>query len=179
MRVFITGYRHYELGIFKDTQPEVKVLRELLRARIINLAEEGAEWFIVQGYTGIEMYAANEIIDLKEEYDIKLAVLKPFHKFDDRYNDSDKINLNNILEHADFHKYIFEREYGDPSMFKAINQFIVEHSDHGLIVYDSESETNLKYIYSLMLEFSRKSHYNIERIQFDDINDFINDRYDG
>lgn len=64
-------------------------------------------------------------------------------------------------------------------MFKAINQFIVEHSDHGLIVYDSESETNLKYIYSLMLEFSRKSHYNIERIQFDDINDFINDRYDG
>ncbi len=179
MRVFITGYRHYELGIFKDSQPEVKVLRDFLRQRIINLAEEGAEWFIIQGYTGIEMYAANEIIDLKEDYDIKLGVLKPFHKFDDRYNESDKINLNNILEHADFHQFIFEREYGDPAMFKAINQFVTSNTDYGLIVYDSETETNLKYIYSLMLELSEKSHYNIERIQFDDINDFINDRYDS
>lgn len=179
MRVFITGYRHYELGIFKDSQPEVTVLRDFLRQRIINLVEAGAEWFIIQGYTGIEMYAANEIIDLKADYDIKLGVLKPFHKFDDRYNESDKINLNNILEHADFHQFIFEREYGDPSMFKAINQFVTAHSDYGLLVYDSESETNLKYIYRVMLELSEKSLYNIERIQFDDINDFINERYDS
>src|SRR5699024_11579823 len=97
VRVLITGYRHFELGIFKDSQPEVKVLRDFLRARIINLAEEGAEWFIIQGYTGIDMYAANEIIDLKADYDFKLGVLMPFHKFDDRYNESDKININNIL----------------------------------------------------------------------------------
>ena len=101
MRVFITGYRHYELGIFKDSQPEVKVLRDLLRSKIIHLIEEGAEWFIIQGYTGIEMYAANEIIDLKEEYDIKLGVLKPFHKFDDRYSESDQINLNNTMTLGD------------------------------------------------------------------------------
>ena len=64
-------------------------------------------------------------------------------------------------------------------MFKAINQFITSHTDYGLIVYDSETETNLKYIFSVMLELSEKSHYNIERIQFDDINEFINDRYDS
>lgn len=179
MRVFITGYRHYELGIFKDSQPEVKVLRDFLRSSIIRLIEEGAEWFIIQGYTGIEMYAANEIIDLKADYDIKLGVLKPFHEFDDRYSESHKIELNNILAHADFHKFIFDRPYKDPSMFRAINAFITEHTDYGYIVYDSETETNLKYIFSLMLELNEKNQYNIERIQFDDINTFVNDRYDG
>ena len=64
-------------------------------------------------------------------------------------------------------------------MFKAINQFITSHTDYGLIVYDSEAETNLKYIFSLMLELQEKNQYNIERIQFDEINDFVNDRYDG
>ena len=179
MNVFITGYRHYEMGIFKNDQKEVTVLRAFLRDKIIQLIEEGAEWFIIQGYTGIEMYAANEIIDLKADYDIKLGLLKPFHNFDDRYNDSHKIELNNIIAHADFDRFIFEREYESPAMFKAINQFITSHTDYGLIVYDSEAETNLKYIFSLMLELQEKNQYNIERIQFDDINEFTNDRYDS
>src|SRR5699024_2555324 len=154
---------------FKNDEKEVTVLRAFLRDKIIQLNEEGAAWFIIQGYTGIEMYAANEIIDLKADDDIKLGLLKPFHNFDDSYNDSHKIELNNIIAHADYAPFIFEREYVSPAMFKAINQFNTSHTDYGLIVYESEAETNLKYIFILMLELQEKKQDKIERIQYDEI----------
>ena len=125
MKTLIAGYRPYELGIFKDTQPEAEVLKQFMREKVRAYAEMGTEWFIIQGYTGIEFYAAEAIMDLREEYGFKFSVLKPFHNFDDRYKEDDQLKLNRILEASDFHNFIFDREYESPKMFRMINQFLI------------------------------------------------------
>ena len=179
MRVLIIGYRNYELGIFNHKQEEVTVLKSFLKLKIIEYIENGAEWFIVQNYPGIDMYAGEVLKDLKEIYDFKYIVLKPFYNYDERFKDEDKLILQEIENEAEFSSYIFKRPYENPSMFKEINHFLTDNSSHALIFYDEESESNLKYIYRHLLEKSSNSDYNIERIQFDDLNDFISYQYDN
>lgn len=176
MRVLILGYRNYELNIFKHSQPEVNVLKRFLKHKIVQYLEEGAEWFILQNLPGIDMYAGEVLLELQKEseYDFKYIVLKPFIEYDDRFKDEDNLILRKIEEGSAFSSYIFNRKYEGPSMFRAINKFLVQNSTQALLLYDDAQESNLKYIYNVLLEYSSKHPYNIERIQFDEINDFIN-----
>lgn len=178
MKTLVTGYRPYELGIFKDTQPEVGVLKDFMREKVRAYAETGTEWFILQGYTGIEFYAAEAMIELREAYGFKFCVLKPFHKFDERYKEADQARLEQILQKSDFHRFIYDREYESPKMFRIISQFLIEHSDQALVVYDDEVPAKTRFIYDQMLEFQMDNPYNIERIQFDEINAFIDSAYE-
>ncbi|WP_411841837.1 SLOG family protein [Salinicoccus sp. HZC-1] len=179
MKTLIVGYRPYELGIFKNNDPKTEVLADFLKHKIREYMETGTEWFIIQGYTGIELYAAQCVIELKDEYGVGLAVLKPFHDFEEKYKDEEKILLNKILEACDFHQYIFEKPYSSPGMFKQVNQFLIDHTDQALVVYDEETPSKTRFIYNEILEFQMNNPYNIERIQFDEINTFIDSRYDS
>ena len=178
-KTLIAGYRPYELGIFKDSDPKVDILTDFLKSQISSHAEAGTEWFVIQGYTGIELYAARCVLELKSEYDISLAVLKPFHGFDEKYKPHEKLQLEQILKDCDFHQFIFERPYKNPGMFKTINQFLIRHSDQAIIVYDEETPSKTRYLYNEILEFQENNPYNVERIQFDDINTFIDSGYDS
>ncbi|WP_017548962.1 SLOG family protein [Salinicoccus carnicancri] len=179
MKTLIAGYRPYELGIFKDNDAKKEVLTDFLRHKIREYLESGTEWFIIQGYTGIELYAAKCILDLKEDYGVGLAVLKPFHDFDERYKDEEKIALKEILAACDFHRFIFEKPYENPGMFRQINRFLIENTDQAMIVYDEETPSKTRFLYNEILEFEADNTYNIERIQFDEINTFIDSRYDS
>ncbi|GAB3060032.1 SLOG family protein [Salinicoccus sesuvii] len=178
MKTLVTGYRPYELGIFKETQKEVEVLKDFMREKVRAYAETGTEWFILQGFTGIEFYAAEAMIELREAYGFKFCVLKPFHKFNDRYKEEDQAKLQHILEESDFHRFVYDREYKSPKMFRIISQFLIEHSDQALVIYDDEVPAKTRFIYDQMLEFQMNNPYNIERIQFDEINAFIDSAYE-
>ncbi len=180
MRILIAGYRPYELGIFKPDQKEVTVLKAFIRSKLLEYIDEGAEWFIIQGYTGIEMYAAEEILALKDEnYDIRLGVLMPFHQFDDRYNEMDQAILQKVLAGSDFKDYIYKQPYSNPGMFKNINRFLISNTDGAIIFYDEEADAKVRFLYNTILEFSEGNPYNIERIQFDEINSFIDSGFDN
>ncbi|GAA3725922.1 DUF1273 domain-containing protein [Salinicoccus jeotgali] len=178
MRTLIAGYRPYELGIFKSSQPEAQVLKDFMKFKLKEYIDNGTEWFIIQGYTGIEFYAALAMIELKEEYTFKYSVLKPFHGFDDRYKEDDALLLHQILDNSDHHQFIFDRPYESPRMFPMINRFLIAHSDQALVVYDEQADSKTRFIYDQMLELKEDRPYNIERIQFDEINAFIDSAYE-
>lgn len=46
MRLWITGYRSYELGIFNDNDPKVAVIKYCLENNLNSLLEKGLEWVI-------------------------------------------------------------------------------------------------------------------------------------
>lgn len=180
MRTLIAGYRPYELGIFKPDQEEVTVLKAFLKQKILEYIDNGTEWIIIQGYTGIDLYAGEAVIELKEEqYEIKLAVLMPFYEFNDRYNETDAATLQEVIKKCDFHDFIFKKKYDNPAMFKKINQFLISHTDQAIIVYDDLTASKTRFIYEQILEFMRDSPYNIERIEFDEINTFVEISYDS
>lgn len=180
MRILISGYRPYELGIFKSDQDEVKALKTFIRSKLLEYIDEGAEWFIIQGNTGIELYAAEEILELKKDnYDVKLGVLMPFHQYDERFNESDQAVLQSVLSNADFKDYIYKKPYSNPGMFKHINRFLISNTDGAIIVYDEAADSKVRFLYNQILEFLGENPYNIERIQFDEINSYIDSRFDN
>ncbi|RZI02227.1 SLOG family protein, partial [Staphylococcus condimenti] len=53
---YITGYKSYELNIFKENAQEIKYLKAFIKNKIKSLVEEGLEWVLIQGQLGTEMW---------------------------------------------------------------------------------------------------------------------------
>ena len=67
-RLVVTGYKQHELGIFDDKHPGIDYIKKALRSRFLDLLDEGLEWVIVSGQLGVEAWAVEVVIELKEQY---------------------------------------------------------------------------------------------------------------
>ena len=63
--VYITGYKSFELNIYKDDAPEVYYLKQFIAHKLKHLLDEGLEWVLIQGQMGIELWSAEVVIELK------------------------------------------------------------------------------------------------------------------
>lgn len=50
--VYVTGYKSFELNIFKDDAPEVHYLKQFIKHKIEQLLDEGLEWVLIQETNG-------------------------------------------------------------------------------------------------------------------------------
>ncbi len=57
-RLWVTGYRSYELGIFKDDDPKRKVLDTVLKNELVQAIVDGTDWIISGGQLGIRTVVA-------------------------------------------------------------------------------------------------------------------------
>lgn len=64
--VYITGYKSFELNIYKDDAPEVYYLKQFIAHKLKHLLDEGLEWVLIQGQMGIELWSAEVVIELKK-----------------------------------------------------------------------------------------------------------------
>ena len=55
--LYVTGYKSFELNIFKDDMPEVKYLKAFIKHKLLQYIDEGLEWVLIQGQIGIELWA--------------------------------------------------------------------------------------------------------------------------
>ena len=78
-RLVVTGYKQHELGIFDDQHPGIEYIKKAIKSRFLDLLDEGLEWVIVSGQLGVEAWAVEVVIELKEIYpELKYAVITPF-----------------------------------------------------------------------------------------------------
>ena len=58
-RLWVTGYRSYELNVFKDDDPKVQVIKKVLTDYLKNYLEEDPEecWLISGPQMGVERWA--------------------------------------------------------------------------------------------------------------------------
>ena len=83
--VYVTGYKSYELNIFKDDVPEVSYLKKFITHKLNQLIEKGLEWVLIQGQMGIELWTAEVVLDLKATYpELKLLFSPPLHGHSDK-----------------------------------------------------------------------------------------------
>lgn len=47
--LYVTGYKAFEFGIFKNDHEAVKYIKKAIRNRLQPLVEEGLEWVIISG----------------------------------------------------------------------------------------------------------------------------------
>ncbi|MCY7915394.1 SLOG family protein, partial [Bacillus haynesii] len=87
----VTGYKPFELGIFKQDDKALFYIKKALENRMIALLEEGLEWVLISGQLGTELWAAEVAFSLQEEYpDLKVAVITPFLEQEKKWNEKNQ-----------------------------------------------------------------------------------------
>jgi uncharacterized phage-like protein YoqJ len=142
----VTGYKPMELGIFSEKHPGVGIIKRALTSRMLSFVEEGTEWFVTSGSSGVELWASEVAILLKKQYPhVKLSILTPFLEQESRWPDHAKEQYYEVLNQADHVASITNRPYESPTQLRLKNEFIVQKSDGLLVLYDEESQGSPQY----------------------------------
>ncbi|WP_316570048.1 DUF1273 domain-containing protein [Neobacillus sp. YIM B06451] len=178
--VAISGYKPFELGIFKKDHPSAEFIRAAFRKELQGMAESGLEWVLISGQLGAELWAAEAVFELQERYpELKLAVITPFLNQEEKWNEANREWYESILLGAEYVDSVTRKNYESPVQFRLKNQFFIEKSDSLLLLYDPEKEGSPKFIYEMA---QRKEGYPIRLITFYDLQEIVEEeqmkRYD-
>ncbi|MBB6452250.1 putative phage-like protein YoqJ [Salirhabdus euzebyi] len=141
----ITGYKPMELGIFNSNDKRIPYIKETIKRRLLPLIEDGIEWILISGQAGVELWAAEVVLELQLEYDIKLAVIPPFTNQEQRWKEDLQLVYQEIVEQADFYEPLVKKEYEGPHQFKIKDKWLIQKSDACLILYEPENEGTPKF----------------------------------
>jgi len=172
----ISGYKPFELGIFKKDHASVLFIKAAIKKSIQSLIEEGLEWVLISGQLGVELWAAEVVFELQLDFpDLKLAVITPFLDQEASWNETNREWYKSVLAGADFIDSVSKKGYEKPWQFRLKNQFFIEKSDGILLLYDHEKEGSPKYLYELAVQYQKKHGYSIELITFYDLQMIVED----
>ncbi|CEG27604.1 DUF1273 domain-containing protein [Bacillus sp. B-jedd] len=176
----VSGYKPFELGIFQKDHPSALYIKKALKKEIGAMAEAGLEWVLISGQLGAELWAAEAVFELQDEFpELKLAVITPFLEQEEKWNEKNKDWYESILAGADFVDSVTKKKYESPIQFRLKNQFFLEKSDALLLLYDPEKEGSPKFIYDLAQTLDE---YVVRLITFYDLQQIVEEeemkRYD-
>ena|SRR5699024_1787228 len=165
----VTGYKPMELNIFNENDERIKFIKYALKQRLTAFIEEGLEWVIVSGQSGVEMWAAEVVLDLKDTYDINLGVFPPFENQANRWPEALQQKYEELKMTADHYQTIYKGDYKGAFQFKAKDKWFVEKSDASLILMDHEYPGSTVYYHTAAeADENHVIHY-ITPLDLDDI----------
>ena len=178
--ILVSGYRSYELNIYNQTDPKYLYLKEFIKDRLIRYIENGTEWFVITGQMGIELWAGEVVLELKEEYpEVNLAVLLPFTGFGENWNETNKTMFEQVITQADYVNYTSNKAYESPAQLKGNQVFSVRNTDGAFIIYDTmvgeSADGKPKYLYELILQYQENVPYEMNVVGFEEIEFFIHE----
>ena len=131
-RCCFTGHRPEKLHL-----PESAV-KALLKKAIINAVDDGFLTFISGMARGVDIWASEIVLDLREENsDIHLICTPPYEGFEKRWSLSEQKRYNDILETSDFVKFVSRHYY--KACFQVRNVYMVDHSQMVISAYNGSS----------------------------------------
>ena len=108
-----------------------------LRDTIETLIAEGNAHFISGGALGMDMFAAEAVLELKVKYPwIVLEMVSPFDTQADRWNDEYRMRHDRLFATADI-VTATGHEYTKACMFRR-NRYLVDNADLLLAAYDGQ-----------------------------------------
>lgn len=175
-RLYVSGYRSYELGIFDKKDKRLFYLKEFLKEEFRRYADSGLEWVITSGNLGIELWAGLALIDLNEELSqLNLALLLPYKGFGNNWNDDNRKLLTKVVEGADYVNLTSQDEYKHGGQLKGNAQFILNNSDGLLLVYDPDKKGKPAFLYDQARAYSQAMGYPVHTINFEELQEFVID----
>ncbi|MCH5461438.1 DUF1273 domain-containing protein [Lactobacillus sp. LC28-10] len=172
-RVWITGYRAYELGVFSEKEPKFLVLQYALKKLITQAIDDGTTWVITGGQMGIEQWAAQVGIDLKKDYpELQVAMMTPFTHFGSQWKPDNQAKLATLLSQVDFQASVSTHDYTSPQQLRNYQEFMLSHTDGAILVYDVDNEGKSRYDYNAIVKWQDKHDYPLQMIDFDQLQEF-------
>ena len=100
---------------------------EKLKERIASLAEEGFDTFYCGMALGFDMLCAAAVLELKEEFPVRLIACVPCADQSKRYSPAQKRRYEALLAAAD-ERVVLHEKYVDGCMFER-NRYMVDRSE--------------------------------------------------
>ncbi|GAA0459194.1 SLOG family protein [Alkalibacillus silvisoli] len=167
-----TGYKPHELNIFNENDIKVQVIKEAIKRRLLPYVQAGLEWIVISGQPGVEMWAYDVIHSLKEDYNIRVAVIPPFVNQEKVWNEERQNKYQKMLAQADFTKPLSEKEYENPRQYQTRDRWLIEKTDGALILFEEEYGGSPKYFYRLVRQYQEEQSYEsiiINAFELDDV----------
>ena len=169
-RLWVTGYRAYELNVFGSNDPKLKVLKTSLKNTLMQFLDEGLEWLITGGQLGVEQWAVEVALGLKPLYpDFKIAMMVPFTDFGKQWNEDNQGQLAALRGQVDFSDAVSQAPYQQPAQLQGYTRFMTIHTDAALLVYDPEFPGKAKWDYQAAEAMADRRDYPVQLITMDDL----------
>lgn len=166
----VSGYKPMEINIFAENDPRIHFIKKAIEKRLEQLIHNGLEWVIVSGQMGVELWTIEVVLDLKENYDVQVAVFPPFENQESRWPEHLKEKYQELTMAADFYKPIYQGDYKGPYQYRAKNLFLVDKSDGCLLLVDEEFPGSNKYLWEIA---KKKDEYSIFLITPADLEEIV------
>lgn len=171
-RLWVTGYRSYELNVFGDKDPKITVIKYALKNYFTNLLEDGQlDWIITGANLGVEQWAAEVGLELGAKYPVRISVIIPYKNFANRWNENNQAKFITLKENVDFFASTSNKPYQSPVQLRNYQNFMIQHTDQAMMIYDLEHPGKPKYDYNLIQKYQEIKDYPLDLIDFYDLQD--------
>ncbi|MFV0560549.1 MAG: DUF1273 domain-containing protein [Enterococcus sp.] len=172
--IYVSGYRNYEIGVFKDKDPKIEVIKNVLKSELQNFIEEGTEWILISGNLGVELWTAEVVAELKTDYpEVKLGIIYPFAEFGAQWNEQNLAKKALAEQVADYCASVSKHPYQTPQQLKNHTNFLLEHTDGALLIYDEEYEGKPTFFFRDATNYLEQNEYDLRLISMDDLQNSI------
>lgn len=135
----VTGHRPTRFKFkYKENTAGCKRLKKRLHDQFVLLYEKGVHRFYVGGALGVDIWAAEILLRMKEQpefEDINLTVVLPFEGHDAKWDDRSKARMRFIRDHAGV---IVVDNIPDAESYLKRNRYMVDRADYLVAVYDND-----------------------------------------
>ncbi|WP_297819613.1 DUF1273 domain-containing protein [uncultured Lactobacillus sp.] len=171
-RLWISGYRSFELGVFDPKDKKIVVIKYAIKNYLKRLIDEGQlDWVISGPNLGIEQWALQSAIELRNEYNLHCSMITPYIDFSKRWNESNQAQFSNLKQEVDFFASTSKSPYQSPIQLRSYQNFMINHTDRALLVYDPEHPGKPHYDYDLIQKYQKQKDYPLNLIDFYDLQD--------
>ncbi len=138
----ITGHRptRFKFG-YKENMTGCKRLKKRLRDQFVLLYQQGVRWFWVGGALGVDMWAGEILLRLKEQpgyEDINLFLALPYEGHDAGWDERSKRRMDFLREHCTGVVVTGGEVQSAAQNYRRRNEYMVDHADCLLAVYDND-----------------------------------------
>ncbi len=175
MRLWVTGYRSYELGVFGANEPKLKIIKAALKARLIDQFEQHLAWVISGGQLGTEQWSLEVANALKKDYpELQTAMMLPFADFGQNWNETNQTTLAALRAQVDFSAAVSDKPYHSPQQLRNYQEFMLTHTDGALLLYDETAPGKVHYTVAAIQRYQAQHDYPLTLLDFDELQDAAN-----
>lgn len=158
-----TGHRPEKLPFGNnENDPRFKMMKQKLMCETLELIRNGVTTYIVGMARGVDMWAAELVLQLKllkPDDNIQLCAVIPYDRQSLSWSPKEKARYNEILEKADKVEYISHDYYN--GCLQKRNRYMVDNATHLIAVYDGIQGGGTKQT----IDYARKKGLNITIIE--------------
>ncbi len=175
--LLVTGYRAHELNIFSQKHEGIIYIKKALTGKLIPLIEDGLEWIITPGQYGVDLWACEVAIALKEIYPhLKLSIITAYSNPEEKWKDDKKEFYQQVLKGVDYYAAVSNQPYNGIWQFTARDELLFRKTDGILLVYDEDAgEGSPRFFKEKALKRQQADGYGYISISSEDIQSIADD----